>query len=124
MSKKKPKRKRKNLDALPETVKVSVSATFATRDLIEDIIHAEYPQWGDDIVDYLNDAGIDEILDYFVHQAQEILQYKVSDLSNLVFTDEHGQLIYTDCKFAKSKKSKKSKKSTKKNSKKKRKTKK
>ena len=121
MSKKKPKRKRKNLDALPETVKVSVSTTFATRDLIEDIIHEEYPQWGDDIVDYLNDVGIDEILDYCVHQAQEILQDEVSDLSNLVFTDEHGQLIYTDCKFAKSKKFKKS---TKKNSKKKGKTKK
>jgi len=151
MSKKKPKQKRKNgdyfypnakLDALPETVKVSVSTTFATRDLIADIIDDEYPEWGNNVVEYLGysprDVGMDEILDYCVHQAQAILQDEVSDLSNLVFTDEHGQLIYTDRKFAlnfnkygqliytdcKFAKSKKFKKSTKKNSKKKGKTKK
>lgn len=105
MSKKKPKRNR-NRDPLPKTITVSVSTTFTVKDLIEDIIQEQYPYWGEDIVDHMNDVLIDEILDWCVHQAQETLQEEVEDYRNLVLTDEHGQLLYTHIK----KKSKKSKK--------------
>ncbi len=95
-SKKKGKKKatkRKRRGILPQTVTVSVSTTFVVKDMIEDIIEEQYPYWGDDIVNHMNDVLIDEILDWCLHQAQETLQEKVEDYRKLVLTDEHGQLI-------------------------------
>lgn len=92
MAKKTKKRKRR--DPLPETVTVSVSTTYVVKDLIDDVVEG-YCDWDDDIEAHKAAVDVDELIRFVLERAYEELENQLEDYKNLVFTDEHGQLIHS-----------------------------